>query len=88
MQDLIKQYREQLQALENRKQQLSAEKQRLRGRDYFQALRRLDMLEQECLEMACALAWMVKEYGSGPLLERGETAGVQRRRPQKEAACG
>ncbi|MCI8442660.1 MAG: hypothetical protein HFG27_09035 [Provencibacterium sp.] len=71
MQDLIDQYRVQLRMLEERKQQLGAEKGRLRGREYFQALRRLDILEQEILEITCALAWMVKEYGERPKAAAG-----------------
>lgn len=66
MQDLIAQYREQLALLKERKRQLTEQKKGLRGREYFLALRRLDLLEQECLELTCTLAYMVKEYAPAP----------------------
>lgn len=81
MQDLIKQYREQLALLNERKRQLSEQKKGMRGREYFQALRRLDLLEQECLEVTCTLAWMVKEYAAA-----SPATNPDRRRLQQKKA--
>ncbi|MCI8623826.1 MAG: hypothetical protein HFG26_09210 [Provencibacterium sp.] len=95
MQDLINQYQERLRILTARRERLAAEKRKLRGKEYFLALRRLDILEQECLEMSCALAWMVKEYGNRPvdsgkgrchpLPEREESRGGQKPIAVREA---
>lgn len=63
MQDLIADYRQQLDALENRQKQLERLKKKLRGRDYFELLKRLDAINQEIIEINCALAYMVKEHG-------------------------
>ena len=82
MQDLINQYREQLALLSARRERLAVQKQRMRGKEYFQALRRLDLLEQECLEIACALSWMVKEYGDG----RPAGEAVRTGRPHRQQA--
>lgn len=63
MKDLIAEYKESLDSLNQRLVEMESRRIHTRGEDHFSLLRNIDVVKEEIDDLSRTLDWMIRQYG-------------------------
>lgn len=63
MKDLIAEYKESLDSLNQRLVEMESRRIHTRGENYFSLLRNIDVIKEEIDDLSRTLDWMIRQYG-------------------------